>query len=482
MKLKQNSLHPVTLYFIIGVLIVVSSWIGSLYGLAAIHPETGDIVRVQNLLNPEGIRWFLRNVIANFTGFAPLGMVLVAMIGIGIAQHSGLIDACLRRVLKNRQPRRGVMLCLILLGILSNVIGDSGYILLIPLSAVLFSTVGLHPIIGVLMTYVSVACGYSANFMLSTMDPLIARITQTAAEVSGITIQHIGPLCNSFFMAISVIPLTLIIYWLTKKWLFPKFKGYEVEVKEYKPLNHREKRALTISMLVGGLYTFVILWSTFSSYGILRGVSGSLIRSPFIMGILFIISLGLVLMGITYGLSVGIYRKEKEVINGLTQSFQWMGSFLLIVFFASQMFAVFSYSNLDRLLMINGASVFNSIQVGPLMSLLLLILFTAIMNLFMVSAMEKWSIFSFFFIPFFASLGVAPEILQAAYRIGDSSTNALTPFMLYLPLILAYIQKFDDRMGYATVLRCVWPYSLAVLIVWTLLFVLWYMLGLPFGW
>ncbi|NMA75276.1 MAG: AbgT family transporter, partial [Bacteroidales bacterium] len=177
MKLKQNSLHPVTLYFIIGVLIVVSSWIGSLYGLAAIHPETGEIVRVQNLLNPEGIRWFLRNVIANFTGFAPLGMVLVAMIGIGIAQHSGLIDACLRRVLKNRQPRRGVMLCLILLGILSNVIGDSGYILLIPLSAVLFSTVGLHPIIGVLMTYVSVACGYSANFMLSTMDPLIARIT-----------------------------------------------------------------------------------------------------------------------------------------------------------------------------------------------------------------------------------------------------------------------------------------------------------------
>ncbi|NLZ74279.1 MAG: AbgT family transporter [Bacteroidales bacterium] len=482
MKFKQNSLHPVTLYFIIGVLIVIASWICSLYGLAAIHPETGEIVRVQNLLNPEGIRWFLRNVIANFTGFAPLGMVLVAMIGIGVAQHSGLIDASLRRVLKNRQPRRGVMLCLILLGILSNVIGDSGYILLIPLSTVLFVAVGLHPIAGIIMTYVSVTCGYSANFMLSTMDPLIARITQTAAETSGVATQHIGPLCNSFFMAISVIPLTLIIYWLTKKWLFPKFKNDEHPIKEYKPLNHREKRALALSLVVGGLYFFGILWSTFSSYGILRGVSGSLIRSPFIMGILFIISLGITLMGITYGLGVGVYRKDKEVINGLTQSFQWMGNFLLIVFFASQMFAVFSYSNLDRLLIINGSSVFNSIQAGPLLSLLLFILFSAVMNLFMVSAMEKWSIFSFLFIPFFASLGVTPEILQTAYRIGDSSTNALTPFMFYLPLILAYVQRYDDRAGYATILRCVWPYSLAILLVWTLLFILWYVLGLPFGW
>lgn len=482
MKLRQNSLHPASLYFLIGVLVVVCSWLCSLYGWAAMHPETGEVIRAQNILTPEGIRWFLRNVISNFTGFAPLGMVLVAMIGIGIAQHSGLIDGCLRGILKERQPRRGVMLTLILLGILSNVIGDSGYILLIPLSTALFVAVGLPPIAGILMTYVSVTCGYSANFMLSTMDPLIARITQTAAETSGITTQHIGPLCNSFFMAVSVIPLILVIYGLTKKWLLPQFERDEVPVKEYKPLNHREKRALTVSMLVGGIYFFGILWSTFSSYGILRGVSGSLIRSPFIMGILFIISLGITLMGITYGLSVGVYRKEKEIINGLTQSFQWLGNFLIIVFFASQMFALFSYSNLDRLILIKGSSVFNAIQVEPLMALLLFILFSAMMNLFMVSAMEKWTIFSFLFIPFFASIGVTPEVLQAAYRIGDSSTNALTPFMLYLPLILAYLQKYDDRVGYATVLRCVWPYSLAILLVWTLLFIVWYVLGLPFGW
>lgn len=480
MKVKQN-LHPVTLYFLLGVFLVIFSWLGSLYGLMTIHPETGEIHRVQNLLSPEGIRWFLRHVISNFTGFAPLGMVLVAMIGVGVAKHSGLLDVCLRGVLKNRKAQREVMLSLIFLGVLSNVIGDAGYILLIPLSTALFIAVGLHPVAGIVMTYVSVACGYSANFLLSTMDPLMARITQSAAEASGVSTQHIGSLCNSIIMAVSVIPIVLVIYYLTKKWLLPKLGTYQSESIDYKPLNRREKRSLMISFVVGGLYFFAVLWSTFSSQGILKGISGSLIRSPFIMGILFIISLGIALMGISYGLGVGIYRKEKEVIKGLSQSFQWLGDYLIIVFFASQMFALFSYSNIDKFLIINSTSLVSSIQIGPLATLLVFILFTAMMNFFMVSAMEKWSVFSFIFIPLFASLGVSPEITQAAYRIGDSSTNVLTPFMFYLPLILAYIQKYDDRIGYATIVKYVWPYSLSILIVWILIFILWYITGLPFG-
>lgn len=480
MKVKQN-LHPVTLYFLLGVFLVIFSWLGSLYGLMTIHPETGEIHRVQNLLSPEGIRWFLRHVISNFTGFAPLGMVLVAMIGVGVAKHSGLLDVCLRGVLKNRKAQREVMLSLIFLGVLSNVIGDAGYILLIPLSTALFIAVGLHPVAGIVMTYVSVACGYSANFLLSTMDPLMARITQSAAEASGVSTQHIGSLCNSIIMAVSVIPIVLVIYYLTKKWLLPKLGTYQSESVDYKPLNRREKRSLMISFVVGGLYFFAVLWSTFSSQGILKGISGSLIRSPFIMGILFIISLGIALMGISYGLGVGIYRKEKEVIKGLSQSFQWLGDYLIIVFFASQMFALFSYSNIDKFLIINSTSLVSSIQIGPLATLLVFILFTALMNFFMVSAMEKWSVFSFIFIPLFASLGVSPEITQAAYRIGDSSTNVLTPFMFYLPLILAYIQKYDDRIGYATIVKYVWPYSLSILIVWILIFILWYITGLPFG-
>lgn len=480
MKVKQN-LHPVTLYFLLGIFLVVFSWLGNLYGLMAVHPETGEILRIQNLLSPEGIRWFLRHVISNFTGFAPLGMVLVAMIGVGVAKHSGLLDICMRGVLKNRKAQREVMLSLIFLGVLSNVIGDAGYILLIPLSTALFIAVGLHPIAGILMTYVSVACGYSANFLLSTMDPLIARITQSAAEASGISTQHIGSLCNFIIMAVSVIPIIFVIYYLTKKWLLPKLGTYKTESVDYKPLSRRERRSLMISFLVGGLYFFAVLWSTFSSQGILKGISGSLIRSPFIMGILFIISLGIALMGITYGLSVGIYRKEKEVIKGLGQSFQWLGDYLIIVFFASQMFALFNYSNIDKFLIINSTSLIASIQVGPLATLLVFILFTAMMNFFMVSAMEKWSVFSFIFIPLFASMGVSPEITQAAYRIGDSSTNVLTPFMFYLPLILAYLQKYDDRIGYATVVKYVWPYSLSILVVWVLVFILWYVAGLPFG-
>ena len=482
MKLKKNSLHPATFYFLLGVVIVICSWLGSLYGLSVIHPETGEVLRIQNLLNPEGIRWFLRHVITNFTGFAPLGMVLVSMIGIGIAQHAGLLDICLRFVLRDRTPQRGVMLSLILVGVLSNVIGDAGYILLIPLSAALFIAVRLHPIAGVIMTYVSVACGYSANVVLSTMDPLIARITQSAAEFSGVSTQYIGPMCNSLFMAFSVIPITAVIYFLTKKWLLPKLGTFNEELVEYKSINRKEKRSLSFSFLVGGIYFFAVLWSTFSSYGILRGVSGSLIRSPFIMGILFIISLGIALMGITYGVSMGVYRKEKDVVTGLTQSFQWLGNYLIIVFFAAQMFALFSYSHIDKYILLRSSSFFSSIQFAPLTTLLLFIFFVAVMNLFMVSAIEKWTLLSFLFIPIFSNWGISPEVTQVAYRIGDSSTNALTPFMFYLPLVLTYIHRYNNRIGYWSLMKYIGPYSMTIMIVWIFTFFAWYLLGIPFGW
>lgn len=222
-------------------------------------------------------------------------------------------------------------------------------------------------------------------------------------------------------------------------------------------------------------------WLTFSSYGILRGVNGGLMHSPFIAGILFLLSLGAGITGMAYGFSSGRYRTDNDVIEGLTQPMKLLGVYFVIAFFAAQMFACFEYSHLDKCLAIMGADLLSSFEPAPLSALVLFILFTALINLIMVSATSKWAFMSFIFIPMFAQMGIAPDIAQCAFRIGDSSTNAITPFLFYMPLVLTYMRQYDKQITYGSLLKYTWRYSLGILVVWTLLFIVWYLLKIPMG-
>ena len=222
---KLRMPHPATMFFLLTLAVILLSWIFDVYGLSVLQPQTGEEIRVQSLLSPEGIRWLLRHVITNFTGFAPLGLVIVAMFGIGVAQHSGFIDACIRRgVRRPRDPWR-IILLVIVLGLLSNIVGDAGYIILLPIAATLFQSVGLHPIGGIITAYVSVSCGYSANVFLSTLDPMIASVTQEAADRMNIAPGQTGPLCNYYFLFVSTFLLAFIIYHITRRSLLPHFRG-----------------------------------------------------------------------------------------------------------------------------------------------------------------------------------------------------------------------------------------------------------------
>lgn len=475
--------HPATMFFLLTLAVIFLSWIVDIYGLSVVQPQTGAEIRVQSLLSPEGIRWMLRHAITNFTGFAPLGMVLIAMFGIGVAQHSGFINACIRRGIKGKQSRRKIILWVIALGLLSNIIGDAGYIILLPIAAALFHSVGLNPVGGIITAYVSVSCGYSANVVLSTMDPLIARTTQEAAMAAGIYQGNTGPLSNYYFMFVSTFLIGGIVYYITRKQLLPSLGDYEGDTSfgGYKQLSRKECRALTVAIIVGVLYAALILWATFSSYGILRGVSGGLIRSPFIMGVLFLLSLGAGIMGMVYGFSSGRYRTDADVIEGLIQPMKLLGVYIVIAFFAAQMFACFEYSHLDKCIAILGANLISSVQFSPLWTLILFILFTAFVNLIMVSATAKWTFMSFIFIPMFASMGISPDVTQCAFRIGDSATNAITPFLFYMPLVLTYMQQYNKQSTYGSLLKYTWRYSLFILIGWTLLLVAWYLTGLPLG-
>lgn len=475
--------HPATMFFLLTLAVIFLSWIFDIYGMSVTLPQTGEEIEVQSLLSPEGIRWLLRHAITNFTGFAPLGMVIIAMFGVGVAQHSGFIDACIRRSIRNKQEKRKIILWVIVLGLLSNVVGDVGYIILLPIAAALFHSVGLHPVAGIITAYASVSCGYSANVMLSTLDPLLSRTTQEAALAGGVSLGNTGLLCNYYFMFVSTFLIAGIIYWVTRRSLLPSLGEYEGETRshDYKQLSRKERRALTMALFVGIVYVALILWLTFSSFGILRGVNGGLMQSPFIAGILFLISLGTGIMGMAYGFSSGRYRSDGDVIAGLAQPMKLLGVYFVIAFFASQMFACFEYSHLDKCLSILGANLLSSIELGGLPTLVLFILFSAVINLMMVSSTAKWTFMAFIFIPMFARLGISPDMTQCAFRIGDSATNAVAPFMFYLPLVLTYMQQYDKYATYGSLLKYTWRYSVSVLVAWTLLLVFWYITSLPLG-
>lgn len=475
--------HPATMFMLLTMAVVFLSWIFDIYGLKVTLPQTGEDIRVQSLLSPEGIRWWLRNAIKNFTGFAPLGMVIVAMFGLGVAQHSGFIDVCIRIGVGNRQEKKKIILLVITLGLLSNVIGDGGYIILLPIAAMLFQWVGLNPLAGIVTAYVSVACGYSANVILSTVDPLLAHTTQEAALTLPNYQGNTEPLCNYFFMSASTVVVAAVIYWVTMRYLLPTMGKYEgdIKVEAYRPLSRKERRALVISIIVACAYVALILWLTFSSYGILRGVNGGLMHSPFIAGILFLLSLGAGITGMAYGFSSGRYRTDNDVIEGLAQPMKLLGVYFVIAFFAAQMFACFEYSHLDKCLAIMGAELLSSFEPSPLMALVLFILFTATIDLIIVSATAKWSFMAFIFVPMFIQMGVSPDVTQCAFRIGDSASNAITPFLFYMPLVLTYMRQYDRQLTYASLLKYTWRYSLSILAAWTLFFVVWYLLKLPMG-
>lgn len=482
MTKRRGLYHPATLYLLLTLGVVFFSWIADIYGFGVTDPASGNEVHVQSLLSSEGLRWWLRHVVSNFTGFAPLGMVMVAMFGIGVAEYSGFLHACIRQGLRRGLGPKSVVWAVIFLGIVSNVVGDAGYILLIPVAAILFRAVGLHPLGGILVAYVTVACGFSANLFISTLDPLLARHTQEAIASSAFNPGPIGALSNYLFMFVSTFLLAGIIYRVTTAWLLPALGSYSPHFPEVqKQLSRKERRALLISLVTGSLFAGIVIVATFSPWGFLRGITGGMTRSPFIVGALFLISLGIGLMGMVYGFTSGRFRSDADVVKGLSQPVSLLAVYFVIAFFAAQMFACFEYSNLDECLVVWMAGLFPAVPPGKLPALVVLILLTAVINLIMVSSTSKWALMSFLFVPAFAAAGISPDWTQCAFRIGDSATNAVTPFLFYMPLVLAYMLHYDVRSDYFLLLRYTWRYSLFTLAGWTLLFVVWYLLGLPPG-
>ena len=474
--------EPATLFAILAFLVIVISGITSLFDISVIHPGTGETVRPVNLFSVKGIHLILENLVVNFTSFAPLGTVLVSLLGIGVAEGSGLISAVLRLLVLSA-PKKLLTFVIIFAGILSNTASEVGYVLLVPLAAIIFLSVGRHPLVGMAAAFAAVSGGYSANLLLGTIDPLLAGLSQEAARIIDPE-YRVNPAANYYFMFVSTFFLAAVGTWVTEKIVAPRFGKYEGDEKPEKleRLTPKEKKGLIYALIASLVFAGILMFGIIPENGFLRNPdTGEILHSPFMDGVVAFIFFGGAFAGIAYGVGAGTYKSDKEPLKGMAKAMETLGMYIVLVFFAAQFVAFFNWTNLGLIFAIEGANVLKSLAFGNIPLTFAFILISAIINLFMGSASAKWAIMAPVFIPMFMLLGFSPEFTQIAYRVGDSTTNIIAPMMSYFALIVAFFQRYQKGAGIGTIIATMLPYSFFFLLMWSVLLVIWVTLGLPIG-
>ena len=483
--------HPISLFAILVLIVVAVSAVCELAGVSAtgeLVNRSKGVVEVQtisavSLLNGEGLAYMLTHAISNFTGFAPLGVVLVAMFGIGLAEDSGFIGGLLKRTVEIT-PAKLITPVIVFLGVMSNLADAVGYIVLIPIAALMYMAYGRHPLVGMAAAFAGVSGGFSANLVIGTLDPLLCGITNEAVKMvdPGYVVEPTG---NWYFMMVSTFLITILGTIVTEKVVAPRFgefDGAEYEGTEEYKVTAIERKALKYAGLTMLALVTLLVVACIPASSFLRAEDGTLLgNSPLMEGIIPIITILFFVPSAVYGKITGKYKGEKDICNAMGGAMATMSSYIALSFVAAQFINYFSYSKLGTIIALKGAEFFRNSGIGPIPMMIMFVLFAAFINLFMGSASAKWAIVAPVFVPMFMLLGYTPEFSQIAYRIGDSCTNLITPMMSYFAMIIVFMKKYDKDAGIGTLVSTMLPYSIVFLIGWTAMLVLWIMLNLPLG-
>ncbi|MDV2582950.1 AbgT family transporter [Alkalibacillus haloalkaliphilus] len=474
--------HPVTLFAILALMVLVASAIVSNMGLSVEHPGDESDVTVNNLLNTEGIRYIFGSMVDNFIGFAPLGVVLATMLGIGLAERSGLISAALRGFVLS-VPGFLITAGIVFAGIMSSVASDAGYVVLPPLGAVIFAALGRHPLAGLAAAFAGVSAGFSANLFLSATDAMLGEITiEAAAIVNPAYAETMNIAMNYYFIVASVIILTLVGWFVTEKIVEPRLGEYKGEHREeLTGLEATEKKGLvwaTVSGLVTAVgFALLVLLPN----GPLRADDGGIIQSPFMDSLVPIILILFFIPGLVYGIVTKAIKSDKDVANQMSDTMAAMGMFIVLAFTAGQFVAYFNESNMGLVLGVLGAEFLEAANFTGVPLIVAFIFVVGVINLFVGSATAKWAMLAPVFVPIMMQLGYSPEMAQMAYRISDSATNIITPLLPYFAIIIAFAQRYSKNMGIGTLISVMFPYSIAFMIVWTIMLIGWMFLGIELG-
>ena len=499
--------HPVTLFAVLALLILLVSGMAEMLDWQVDDPRPAGVagrsedgmIRAVSLMNPEGMRRIAMNLVTNFTGFAPLGTVLVALLGVGVAERSGLLGALLRALVLGA-PRNLLTAVVVFASVVSNTASEMGYVVLIPLAAVVFRSVGRHPLAGLAAAFAGVSGGYSANVLIGTVDPLLAGITTEAARIIDPSyapgaVNEIPATANYLFMLVSTFMITVIGTLVTTRIVEPKLGAFEpsraaddLEDPEdgLKTLSPEEKRGLklaglTVLVMLGGLALLAL-----PENGWFRDPAANALLiddlRPMLRSVVSLIFVFFIVPSIVYGRVTGSVRNDRDVIDGMGRSMSSLGPYLVLVFFAAQFVSFFNWTNLGTITAVVGADLLTRFDLtGPIV-FIPFILMCCFVNLMLGSASAQWAVTAPIFVPMLMTVGYSPEVIQAAYRIGDSTTNIITPMMSYFGLILAVAMRYDRKLGIGTLIATMIPYSISYLIGWVTLFYVWvFALGLPVG-
>jgi aminobenzoyl-glutamate transport protein len=482
-----NKLPDPAIIFVIALLLVwIISALLAPVEFADIDPRNGMPIRVINQLSETSLATFIANMVTVFVSFPPLGLVIVAMLGVGLAEHVGLLGALLKGLL-SITPSRLITPMLVLVACISHTAADVGYVLVIPLGGVIFYTAGRHPLAGIAAAFAGVSGGFSANFIPSGLDPLLQGFTQSAAQLIDPN-RLVNPLCNWFFTSASTLLIIGLAWYVTERVIEPRLTGTAVDadttsLPKLESLAPVERKALAASLATMALMFVVLaLWAT-PAGSALRDPNGQLtsFAAPLIRALVPLIFLFFLFPSIVYGYVARTVSSHRDIIAGMTKSMGALSYYIVMAFFAALFTDAFGRSNLGALVALKGASFLQALALPNQVTILGIIVVTTLVNLLIGSASAKWALLAPIFVPMLMQVGLSPELTQAAYRVGDSTTNIITPLMPYFPLVVVFCQKYVRSSGIGTVASLMLPYSVTFLTIWTLFLLGYWALGLPLG-
>lgn len=512
--------HPFWLFLILGGVVLVLSLVLSVFGVSVRSPTgEGGPVEVVNLLSVEGLRRIVSEAITNFTAFPPLGIVLVVMMGVAVAEGSGLISTAVRSVVTTVSGR-WLTFAVALTGITGSVASDAVIIVLPPLAAMVFLAVGRSPLLGIALAFASVDAGFNASLFITAAEPLYAGISTSAAQL--VDEEYVvSPLSNIYFTIPSAVFLAGIITLVVERFVAPRVEGITLdgpyapggqkaadadgadsdtavsdadandtadadaaadgESVESMRISGAEKRGLRNAALalVGSLAVLAIVVAVPGSP--LRGEDGAILTGPALMHVSILIALVFAAIGVAYGVTVGTISSWADLPEFMVKGMKDVAPVLVLFFIAAQFIAWFEWSNIGTVLAVSGADLIESLGVATPLLMVGVILMTFVLNLFITSGSAQWTLMAPVIVPAMMLLGVNPEVSQVLFRIGDSGSHLITPLNVYFALMLTYLQRYRRYAGIGTLVSMTLPVCFAVLIGWTLFFLAWYALGIPLG-
>lgn len=487
-EVAGNKLPDPALLFVVALLIVwVVSAVLANVSFAEIDPRNGKPIQVQSQLTGAALASFLANMVTVFVNFPPLGVVLVALLGVGVAEHVGFLGAGLKAML-NITPGKLLTPMLILVACLSHTATDAGYVLVIPLGGVIYYTAGRHPLAGIAAAFAGVSGGFSANLIPSGIDPLLQGFTQSAAQIVDPQ-RLVNPLCNWFFTGASTFLIMGLGWFITDRLVEPRLKasaaidGDMADMPKLEPLTASERKGLLTGLVTLLILAALLFAAAAPGNSPLRSPEGELtaFTAPLMRSIVPLIFLLFLFPSVAYGYAAGTVTSSRDVITGMSKSMSTMGYYIVMAFFAALFTDAFGRSNIGALVALKGATILQALALPGQVTIGGIILVTTGVNLLIGSASAKWALLAPIFVPMLMQVGLAPELTQAAYRIGDSSTNIITPLMPYFPLVVVFCQRYVRGAGIGTVASMMLPYSVTFIVTWTLFLMAFWALGLPLG-